>query len=90
MTREEIDCRIVAIMIEDGPDGHCDGHEVITDFVMSLVDPLVALLREARKKHTSGCAYLVYAKLLCGARVTGEPCTCGADAFNASIDEVLR
>ncbi len=25
-------------MIKDGPDGHCDGHEVITDFVMALLE----------------------------------------------------
>lgn len=38
MTREEIDDVVVAIMINDGPDGHCDGHAVITDFICSLME----------------------------------------------------
>lgn len=38
MTREEIDNIICEIMINDGPDGHVDGHEVLTDFVMSLLE----------------------------------------------------
>lgn len=37
MTTEEIDDLIADIMIEDGPDGHCDGHEIITDFIVNLL-----------------------------------------------------
>ena len=38
MTREEIDAIICNIMIKDGPDRHVDGHDVITDFIMSIQD----------------------------------------------------
>ncbi len=37
MNTEEIDDLVVDIMIEDGPDGHCDGHEIITDFIVALL-----------------------------------------------------
>lgn len=36
MTRKEIDDVVCQIMIKDGPDGHIDGHNVITDFIISL------------------------------------------------------
>lgn len=36
MTREEIDNVICQIMIKDGPDGHIDGHGIITDFIVAL------------------------------------------------------
>lgn len=36
MTKEEIDNIIVEIMVKDGPDGHCDGHEIITSFIIAL------------------------------------------------------
>ena len=38
MTPEEIDNLIVDIMIVDGPDGHCDGHEIITAFIVELLN----------------------------------------------------
>jgi hypothetical protein len=38
MTSEEIDDIVVAIMINDGPDGHCDGHEIITAFICALLE----------------------------------------------------
>ncbi len=38
MEREEIDDVICKIMVRDGPDQHVDGHDVITDFIMSLLD----------------------------------------------------
>ena len=31
-----IDDVVCNIMIEDGPDRHCDGHDFITDFIMAL------------------------------------------------------
>lgn len=36
MKASEIDDIICNIMITDGPDGHIDGHEVITDFIVAL------------------------------------------------------
>lgn len=36
MTREEIDDIVQHIMINDGPDMHIDGHDVITDFIMAF------------------------------------------------------
>ena len=36
MGREEIFEAILDIMCIDGPDGHTDGSEVITDFIMSI------------------------------------------------------
>ena len=38
MTTEEIDYLVADIMIEDGPDGHCDGHEIITAFIVELLN----------------------------------------------------
>lgn len=37
MTRAEIDDTVAAILIKEGPDGHCDGHEVITGFIIELL-----------------------------------------------------
>jgi hypothetical protein len=36
MEREEIDNIICKILVEDGSDRHVDGHDIITDFIMSL------------------------------------------------------
>ena len=33
---EEIDDIVVDIMINDGPDQHCDGHEVIPSFILAV------------------------------------------------------
>lgn len=38
MTREEIDDVVFDIMRTDGPDGHVDGHDIITDFIMAVVE----------------------------------------------------
>lgn len=38
MEKKEINYAIMDILIEDGPDGHCDGSKVITDFVVSLIE----------------------------------------------------
>jgi len=37
MEKTLIDNVIAEIMIQDSPDGHCDGSEIITDFVMALL-----------------------------------------------------
>ena len=37
MGRKEIDKIVCAIMENDGPDGHNDGSEVITDFIVNLL-----------------------------------------------------
>lgn len=36
--KQKIDNIICDILINDGPDGHCDGSEVITDFIESILD----------------------------------------------------
>ena len=38
MTEEEIDNVVCEILVQDGPDGHCDGHEVITAFIKALLN----------------------------------------------------
>lgn len=38
MTREEIDDVVCFILKHDGPDGHIDGHELITAFVEAVSD----------------------------------------------------
>lgn len=92
MNRVAIDKAIVALMIEHGPDGHCDGHERITDYVVSLVEPLVALLQESRREHVN--EYDGGRGFYCGwfmiTTATGErgACTCGADEWNAKIDNL--
>lgn len=52
--RDEIDGKVAHLMIEYGPDGHCDGHDRITDYIMSIISEseneiarLKALLDEA-------------------------------------------
>ena len=37
MTREEIDNVVCEIMYRDGPDGHVDGHNILTDFIIACV-----------------------------------------------------
>lgn len=37
MTIKEIDDLIIEILVNDGPDGHIDGHEIITAFVVELL-----------------------------------------------------
>ena len=38
MSKEEIEDLVMDILIEDGPDGHTDGSNVITDFIIELVN----------------------------------------------------
>ena len=38
MSKEEIDDIVCNILINHGSDGHVDGHEVITDFIISLLN----------------------------------------------------
>ena len=38
MGDKEIEYAIMDILIEDGPDGHADGSDVITDFVINLIN----------------------------------------------------
>ncbi len=47
-------------------------------------------MRESKRKHKIGCDYLVHPKLVTGSQTTGEPCTCGADEWNAKVDAVLE
>ncbi len=37
LTEDEIDDEICRIMMEHGPDGHVDGHELLTEFVMQRI-----------------------------------------------------
>lgn len=39
MNREDIEDAVSDILIEHGPDGHCDGYKEITDYIMTIVDP---------------------------------------------------
>lgn len=87
MNTRKIDDKVTELLIEFGPDGHCDGHEKITEYVVSLVTPLEMLLRESKREHgrdddDDPCEKINY--------LDGEhACTCGADAWNARIDAVL-
>ena len=38
MRKDEIDDIICDILQKDGPDGHIDGHEVITSFIIALLN----------------------------------------------------
>lgn len=38
MTKEDIDEVVIDIMINFGPDGHCDGHEIITEFIIAITE----------------------------------------------------
>lgn len=52
--------------------------------IATFVEPLVALLWEARREHNTGClAYSNY-------QPPYEDCTCGADEWNAKVDAALN
>ena len=56
------------------------------------VEPLIALLREAKREHfvnEEECYYSCASLQPTESRLFG-PCTCGADDWNARIDEVLK
>lgn len=36
--KDDIDSIVKDILISDGPDGHCDGSEIITDFIEALIE----------------------------------------------------
>jgi len=38
MERDEIDDEVCQIMMDHGPDGHVDGHDMITDMVMRRLE----------------------------------------------------
>lgn len=38
MDKDRIDEIVALIMINDGPDGHCDGSEIIANFVIAVCD----------------------------------------------------
>jgi hypothetical protein len=38
MDRNTIDEIVAGLMVEHGPDGHIDGHEIITDFIVDLLE----------------------------------------------------
>lgn len=35
---KQIENVIIDIMTKDGPDGHCDGSEIITEFIMAIIE----------------------------------------------------
>jgi hypothetical protein len=37
VTRKQIENRVFDLLIEYGPDGHCDGFEEITDYIVELL-----------------------------------------------------
>lgn len=51
MDKQEIDNLVAEIMINDGPDGHCDGHEIITAFVIAVKE---GREYEWREKYNAG------------------------------------
>jgi hypothetical protein len=53
MTRQEIDDMVCEIMVNDGPDRHVDGHEVITDFIVSLLTGMDRAWEEAYAKKVA-------------------------------------
>ena len=36
-SKEKLDDLIVNLMCEHGPDGHCDGHEIITQVIWNII-----------------------------------------------------
>lgn len=38
MDRERIDDIVCEIMVNDGPDKHVDGHDIITEFIVALLN----------------------------------------------------
>lgn len=36
LSKEAIDDAVVDILTTEGPDGHCDGHEALTAFVLAV------------------------------------------------------
>ena len=46
MTFDEIDAEVCQIMMYHGPDGHVDGHELLTEMVMRCIAKAVLTERE--------------------------------------------
>lgn len=42
--RECVEGQIAVLMINHGPDGHCDGYEEITDYVMRLLGKVLGVV----------------------------------------------
>lgn len=56
---EMIDNVVCEIMFQDGPDRHIDGHEIITDFILScLNDNFNEWVDEYRKKKNNQTRYI--------------------------------
>lgn len=80
MTKEEIDDAVCEIMWKDGPDGHIDGHDIITEFIMALMSGGGAEWRDAylllergmyRSEHSKRTEQDVYSGPLFGDANTG-------------------
>ena len=61
----------------------CQVHSAGASRYKEIVTALVALLRESKREHRMSCASVGYPEEVSG-------CTCGADAWNTKVDEVLR
>ena len=87
---------------------HACGSELTTEHIISIIsthaEPLVALLREAKREHLHDeggdnfrcCSMCSCNDVKLNSRLRLEPntdprtCDCGADEWNARIDEVLK
>lgn len=50
MLFDEIDDIITDTMIEHGPDGHCDGHEIITTNIIDFLKSKLELINNSTEK----------------------------------------
>ena len=48
---EAVDNAVCDAMIEDGPDGHIDGHNVITNAALRVIEEAVSALRDTRRSQ---------------------------------------
>lgn len=72
MNKREIENVVKEIMINDGPDGHCDGSDVITDFIEALLDGNGAEWKQKYYKTNDITSYSVERCPKCESYNTGE------------------
>jgi hypothetical protein len=73
---------------------HAEGVRLSSHRIASVVahfaEPITRLLQEARREHEYNDDQTLCCALVRIRPQADAPCTCGADAFNARIDEVLK
>lgn len=63
-----------------------NSEEKVATIIATFAEPLVKLLWESRQEHDDDDCPMAHPDYVYN---SGEPCTCGADAWNARVDDAL-